>query len=124
MLKPLIYQERKAANFQAMTAEQDEGVFTSNLYRYGVDMRCNVGYGFWQMAYRSQQPLDATNYANARAAMMAFKADGGRPLGIVPNILVVPPSLEAAARTLITKDSMGGKAFSSSTAAPLPTPPP
>lgn len=108
VIKPLIYQERKAPNFQAMTGEQDESVFTSNLYRYGVDMRCNVGFGFWQMAYRSQQALDATNYANARAAMMAFKADGGRPLGITPNTLVVPPSLEGAARSLITKDAQGG----------------
>lgn len=108
VLKPLIYQERKAANFQAMTNEQDESVFMSNLYRYGVDTRCNVGYGFWQMAYRSQQPLDATHYASARAAMMGFKADGGRPLGITPTILVVPPSLEGAARALVTKDASQG----------------
>lgn len=108
VIKPLIYQERKAATFTAMTADTDESVFTSNLYRYGVDMRCNVGFGFWQMAYRSQQPLDASNYAKARAAMMAFKADGGRPLGIMPTTLVVPPSLEGAARALILKDASGG----------------
>lgn len=108
VLKPLIYQERKPANFVAMTTETDESVFTANEYRYGVDVRCNVGFGFWQMAYRSQQPLDADHYAAARAAMMGFTADGGRPLGIMPGLLVVPPSLEGAARTLITKDSMGG----------------
>ena len=54
-LKPLIYQERKPKQFTAMTAATDEGVFMRNEYRYGVDGRCNVGLGFWQMAAKSQE---------------------------------------------------------------------
>jgi phage major head subunit gpT-like protein len=33
--------------------------------------------------------------------MMAFKSDEGRPLGIMPNLLIVPPSLESNARTVV-----------------------
>lgn len=103
-LKPLIFQRRKDYMLKAMTAEEDEGVFMRDEYRYGVDARCNVGFGFWQMAVRSKQTLDETNYGNARAAMMAFRSDEGRPLGISPRLLVVPPSLEGAALKLIQSE--------------------
>ncbi len=95
-IKPIIYQERIAPDLQQMTKSDDEHVFTADEYRYGVRARSNVGFGFWQMAFKSQQPLDKTNYAAARTAMQQFKADGGRPLGIRPTLLVVPPQLEAA----------------------------
>lgn len=97
VLKPIIYQERKRPEFVAMTKSDDEVVFTSNIYRYGVDMRCNVGFGFWQQAFMSRQPLDVEHFNAAYARMMRFTADGGRPLGIKPNVLVVPPELRAAA---------------------------
>lgn len=100
-IKPLIYQERKVPEFVAMTKSDDERVFTSNEYRYGVDLRANAGFGFWQMAYQSKAALTPENYAAARTAMMSLKADGGRPLGIRPTLLVVPPSLEAAARAIV-----------------------
>ncbi len=71
----------------------------------------NVGYGFWQLAYGSKQTLDATNYAAARAAMTGRRGDYDRPLGIMPNVLVVPASLEGAGRALIEADTLstGGK---------------
>lgn len=115
-IKPLIFQERKKPVLTALTALDDESVFTSNQFRFGVDSRNNVGFGFWQLAYASNQPLDATHYAAARAALQAFKADGGRPLGIRPNTLVVPPSLEGAARKLLVKDENGGNEWSGSAA--------
>lgn len=96
-IKPLIYQERTAPAFQSMNAEDDETVFMRDEYRYGVRARGNVGFGFWQMAYKSQQPLDPDSLDAAITAMMEQVADGGRPLGIRPTLLVVPPSLRAAA---------------------------
>lgn len=104
-LKPLIFQKRRDYELKAMTDAQDEAVFMRDEYRYGVDARCNVGYGFWQMAYGSKQTLDETNYAAARAAMMAMKSDTGRPLGVKPTLLIVPPSLEAAALKLIQAEN-------------------
>ncbi|MDZ7903098.1 MAG: Mu-like prophage major head subunit gpT family protein, partial [Rheinheimera sp.] len=31
--------------------------FTKKLFRYGVDLRANVGYGFWQMAIGVKKEL-------------------------------------------------------------------
>ena len=45
-IKPLIFQDRKKPNFVALTAETDPNVFTKAEYQYGVDSRCNVGFGF------------------------------------------------------------------------------
>lgn len=109
-LKPLIYQERKAPEFVAKTKSDDETVFMANEYRYGVDLRANAGFGFWQMAYKSKAALDAANYAAARTAMMSLKADGGRPLGIRPTVLLAPPSLEAAARAIVGSQLTAGGA--------------
>lgn len=103
-LKPLLFQKRREYALQAMIQLEDERVFMSKEFRYGIDARCNVGLGFWQMAYGSKQVLDAnaaTGYPAARAAMQGFTSDEGRPLGIMPNLLVVPPSLEGAARALV-----------------------
>lgn len=61
-------------------------------------------FGLWQVAYASREALNATNYAAARAAMMDFRASGGRKLGIMPNLLVVPPSLESAGRKLLNSE--------------------
>ncbi len=100
-IKPIVLQIRKRPEFVSMDRPDDENVFMRKKFRYGVDDRKNVGYGLWQLAYGSKQTLDATAYAAARAAMMAFKNEAGAPLGIVPTHLVVPPTLESAGRTLV-----------------------
>lgn len=103
-VKPIIYQERKPATFVSKDKETDDNVFSQRRFVYGVDLRCNVGYGLPQMAWGSKQTLDGTFYGTARAALMAMKGDGGRPLGLVPNLLVVPPSLESAGRKLLNSE--------------------
>lgn len=103
-LKPIIYQERKPPNFVAKDKETDENVFELNEFRYGVDTRCNVGYGMPQLAWGSKQTLNAANYKIARAAISGFKADGGGPLGLVPDLLVVPPTLESEGRQLLNSE--------------------
>lgn len=100
-IKPIIFQRRKQVEFVSMDRPDDDNAFMRKKYRYGVDDRKNVGYGLWQLAYGSKDTLNMTNYATARAAMMAFKNDEGVPLGIMPTHLVVPPSLESAARKII-----------------------
>ncbi len=103
-VKPIIYQERKPATFTTKDKATDDNVFNERRYIYGADLRCNVGYGFPQMAWGSKQPLNAANYAIARAAIQNMKGDGGRPLGLVPNLLVVPPSYESAGRQLLNSE--------------------
>jgi len=100
-LKPLIFQKRKDYNLQTLIGEDDEAVFMRGEYRYGVDARGNVGYGFWQLAFGSKATLDETNFNAARVAMLAFKSDEGRPLGIQPTVLICGPSNAALAEKLL-----------------------
>lgn len=109
-LKPLIFQERTTPELEAMTATNDEGVFVRDEYRYGIRYRCNAGFGFWQMAYKSKATLDAANFNAAMAAMQSIRADGGRPLGIKPTVLVVPPSLRAAAIEIVKNERLASGA--------------
>ena len=103
-VKPIIFQQRKAAEFVAMDKLNDETVFRQRRYEYGTDLRCNVGYGFPQMAWGSKQALSPANYAIGRAAIQNMKGDGSRPLGLVPNLLVVPPALESAGRQILNSE--------------------
>lgn len=100
-IKPFIFQTRQLPLLVAKDKPNDENVFMNKKFLYGVDRRDNAGYGLWQMAYGSKATLDAAAYSAARAAMMSFKNDEGRPLGITPGLLVVPPSLEGAAREIL-----------------------
>lgn len=100
-LKPLILQRREDYQLQYMNSPTDENVFMRDEFRYGIRARLNVGYGLWQLAFGSKVTLDATGYAAGRTAMQGITSDDGRPLGIVPDLLVVPPALESAARTLL-----------------------
>lgn len=107
-VRPMIWQEREGYEFQQLTRHEDEHVFIHDKYLYGLRARVNAGFGLWQLAWGSKQTLNASNYATARAAMMGFTADGGRKLGIVPNVLVVPPSLEEAALHLVNTEIKDG----------------
>ena len=102
MRKPLIFQRRKSAdNLVRRDMEDDEPVWKRNEFEYGVHCRDNAGYGWWQTAYGSKQDLDAGNYHEARKALIGMKGDYGRPLGLMPNKLIVPPALEDKAREVL-----------------------
>jgi phage major head subunit gpT-like protein len=105
-LKPLIYQDRKKPQFAAMDNPNDEQVFTKKLFRYGVDLRANVGFGFWQMAIGVKKELTYATLWQAIEMMGGFKADGGRPLGLGKNklLLVVPNSKQKIANQMKVRD--------------------
>lgn len=103
-LKPIIYQVRKDYDMTRMDAPTDENVFMRREYRYGVDGRSNVGFGFWQFAWGSKQDLTKANYKKAREGLMGMKGDYGRPLGIRPKLIVVPPSLEGSALEILNAE--------------------
>lgn len=107
-LKPIIYQLREAFTFTALDNPDDQNVFMKKKFVYGADGRCNVGYGFPQMAWGSKQTLDDAHYAAARAGIASMKGDGGRPLGLTGDLLVVPPSLEGAALRLLNSELVSG----------------
>lgn len=109
-IKPMIFQNRKSATFVQKTSPTDDNVFFQKQFIYGVEMRANVGYSLWQLAYQSQATLNGTNFDTAVKNMMLFKSAEGRPLNIRPNVLIVGPSNRAAARALLEaeKESGGG----------------
>ncbi len=107
-LKPFIVQIRKNPEFVAKDNPDDYNVFSKKEFLYGVDYRGNVGYGFWQMAFMSKANLTSDNYSAARAAMSKIKNEYGRPLAIKPNLLVVGPSLEEAARKILNSEQISG----------------
>lgn len=109
-LRPIIFQKRRDYALTSLTDTKDEAVWMRDEYRYGVDARVNVGYGFWQLAYGSKATLDATNFNAAVAAMMAYTSDEGRPLGVTPNLLVVAAANRAAAKALIEAETLASGA--------------
>lgn len=109
-LKPLILQERKKPNFVAKVDETDDNVFDRKEFVYGVDCRRNAGFGFWQLAYGSRKTLDEAGLLAAYTAMTERKGDNGRPLAIRPTTLLVPPSLEWAARKLVNATTLANGA--------------
>lgn len=100
-IKPLIFQSRRAPEFISKDRPDDENVFMKKKFLYGADRRDNAGFGLWQLAYASKQTLSAANYKAARSAMMAYKDDEARPLGVTPSLMVVPPALEGEARDIL-----------------------
>lgn len=103
-IKPLIYQKRKDWEFVNRDKSTDQNVFTKKEFQYGADARGNVGFGFWQMAYGSKQTLDAAAYKAAREALTGMKGDYGKPLGLVPNLLVVGATGESAGRKILNSE--------------------
>ena len=48
----------------------------------------------------------AASYGAGRLAIMTFKDDEGRPLGLIPDLLEVPPALEATGRLLLENEKL------------------
>jgi len=50
--------------------------------------------------------LAAASYGAARLAIMSFTDDEGRPLALIPDVLEVPPALEATAKLLLENEKL------------------
>ena len=96
-LCPIIYQDRMAAEFQAVTDVADSEVYDKDQFRYGSRARRAFGYGHWQQAVSCRDELTPDNLSTAIATIMGMKWHGGRPMGLMPTHLVVPPTLRARA---------------------------
>lgn len=100
-IKPFIFQDRQKPQFVSKTSLTDDNVFNAKQFLYGVDARYNVGYGLWQLAYRSNQALDEEHFEDAMNAFSGLRAPNGKPAILPPTHLVVPTSLGIAARRLL-----------------------
>ncbi|HEY0155460.1 MAG TPA: Mu-like prophage major head subunit gpT family protein [Longimicrobium sp.] len=107
-IKPFIFQRRKDYTFVPMDSPTDEQVFTRGEFRYGVDARGAAGFGLWQLAYGSRQPLTRETYEAAYAAMQSLKKDGGDPLGVRPDLLLVPAAYRSSALEITKAEKLDG----------------
>lgn len=98
---PFYLQERIAPQFDSVTSTQNNNVFDNDVFSFGGRYRGEAAFGFWQCAFGSKATLDAANFQANYTAMMKFKGDGNRKLGIVPDTLLVGPDNLAAAETLL-----------------------
>jgi phage major head subunit gpT-like protein len=107
-MKPMVFQMRKAPQFVSRTRPDDPIVFDMDEYAFGADARYGVGFGFHQLAFGSRQALDADHYAQARLTLSTQYRPDGSPLGVKPTHLIVGPSLEAAALSILQKERLDG----------------
>ena len=106
--KAVYLQERIKPQFYSVTDMNNSNVFDYDVFSFGGRWRGNAAYGFWQLAFGAKADLTEANFNTAYDAMMKFKGDGGRKLGITPNLLVVGPANRSAAETLILAQNKTG----------------
>lgn len=103
-MKPLIFQERKKAEFVSLTRPDSDHVFLNDEYLYGADARYVAGFGFHQLAYGSKATLDATNFAAGRLVLETQRRPDGSPLPVIATHLVCGPSSRTAAEAVLMKE--------------------
>lgn len=106
-IKPMLLQMRKRPELQSPQMT-DESVRMRDELIWTTRARYNVGLGLWQTAYRSEEDLTEDNFQAALQAMSAFQDAHGRYLGIMPNLLVCPPSLRTKAKKLLAATTTQG----------------
>lgn len=100
---------------EAAALHPDELCF--GLLSSGFDQKCFDGNAFYSDKHKVGEklvsnkvtaPLSLESYTAARARMMGLKNSKGKSLNLVPNLLVVPPALEKAARDIVMADQING----------------
>lgn len=86
------------------------------LLKEGFDKNCYDGSPFFAyhklgkkaVSNKGTKKISTESYATARGQMMSLKDENGDSLNIIPNLLVVPPSLEGKAREILMADQING----------------
>ncbi len=109
-IKPLIWQERTTPEIETkFNPSESDHVFMKDQYLWGVRARGNAGFGFWQLIHRVEDSeLNSETLEKVLTAMRTLKGDGDKQLNIRPTTLLVPPSLEFAARKLLEAELIDG----------------
>ena len=97
--------------------------FTEKCYDNEAFFSSNHKVGKQKISNMGTAKLTMDSYIAARAAIMSLTNAKGEPLGLVPDTLVVPPALDAAARDILIADQINGtKNTMAGTAKPLMAP--
>lgn len=100
VIRAVIFQRRRAFQVVPQFSMTDSQVFFNNEFRWGVDGRCNAGFGLWQVGYMSTLPLTMENIQAVISTMASYRRPDGSPLGIKPNLLVTTTANIFAAKAL------------------------
>ena len=101
---------------QAATMWPDELVY--EVLKNGFETACYDGLSFFNSKHKvgkktvsnvTSAALNQESYKEARTAIMSVCDDEGKPLGLTPNLLVVPPALEEAARRILKSENVAVK---------------
>ncbi len=101
----------------AMSAKKHPDIRVAQVLQAGVSTACFDGQNFFATAHPTYinppatgaatysnrfdtTPLDADGVNTIRSTMAGYIGENGYPLGVVPNLLIVPPQLEKAALTV------------------------
>lgn len=99
-LKPVIFQRRRPFQVIPKFSMTDPSVFFDKEFIWGVDGRCNAGFGIWQLGYMSTEALTVENLLAARAAMATYRRPDGSPMGIRGSLLVTGSANYPTAKAL------------------------
>lgn len=93
----------------------DEQVFT--VLKSGFENKCYDSKSFFsaehpvgknKVSNLLEDTLSMESYGKARAMMMSFQGDKGKSLKLIPDLLVVPPQLEAVAKRILEAEQIEG----------------
>ena len=107
-MKPLIFQDRRKAEFVSLNRATDINVFMDRQFLFGVDARHVAGFGFHQLAYGSKAALDVAAFSAGRLALETQRRPDGSPLPVLATHLVCGPSRRAEAEALLKKEFLAG----------------
>ena len=108
---------RPAIGMMAEEAKTFPDSLVADLLKNGTTNKCYDKQAFFSGAHKvaknnvsnkGTKKLTVDSYGDARAAMMSLKNDEGKPLRIIPNMLVVPPALEGVARKILYAQQIDG----------------
>lgn len=116
---------------QSTKSFPDSQVF--KLLKGGFKLKCYDGKPFFSdshkvgkdkvLSNKGTKKLTHESYGAARSFMMSLTDEHGNSLNLIPNLLVVPPSLEAKAREILIADQRDGSTnIYKGTAEPLVVP--
>lgn len=103
-MKPIVFQDRRKAEFVSLNRSSDTNVFMDRKFVFGVDARYAAGFGFHQLAYGSKSALDASSFAAARLALETQRRPDGSPLPVLATHMVTGPTNRAAAEAVLMKE--------------------
>lgn len=98
--KSFVFQRRRSFVLIPKFSMMDPQVFWNKEFEWGIDGRCNSGFGIWQYAFMSTQPLTMENLEAARTQMASYHRPDGAPMGVKGTLLVVPTALLTTAKAL------------------------